>query len=133
MQTGTFQPLRTTEPPESPVACVSFATGTNPGKHGIFDFLKVDRKKYIPDIGLVEIEKPKFLFHTLPIKGPKITNNRKGTPFYKYLADRGITTSAIRMPLSLPPEEMPNGGLLCGLGVSDVRKTWGTFFTSLPT
>ncbi|NWG13427.1 MAG: alkaline phosphatase family protein [Acidobacteria bacterium] len=128
VRTGTFQPLGTTEPPESPVAWASFATGTNPGKHGIFDFLKVDRKRYIPDIGLVEIEKPKFLFHTLPIQGPKITNNRKGTPFYKYLADRGITTAAIRMPLSLPPEEVPNGRLLCGLGTSDVRKTWGTFY-----
>jgi len=128
MRTGTFQPLGTTDPPESPVAWASFATGTNPGKHGIFDFLKVDRKKYIPDIGLVEIEKPRFLLHTLPIKGPKITNNRKGTPFYKYLADRGITSSLLRMPLSLPPEEVPNGRLLCGLGVSDVRKTWGTFF-----
>ena len=128
MRTGTVQPLGTTDPPESPVAWASFATGTNPGKHGIFDFLKVDRQKYVPDIGLVDVEKPKFLFHTLPIKGPKITNNRKGTPFYKYVADRGITTSILRMPLSLPPEDLPNGQLLSGLGVSDIRKTWGTFF-----
>ena len=32
------------------------------------------------------------------------------------------------MPLSLPPEDLPNGSLLAGLGVSDIRKTWGTFF-----
>jgi predicted AlkP superfamily phosphohydrolase/phosphomutase len=32
------------------------------------------------------------------------------------------------MPLSLPPEDLPNGQLLSGLGVSDIRKTWGTFF-----
>ena len=128
MRTGTVQPLGTTNPPESPVAWASFATGTNPGKHGIFDFLKVDRQNYVPDIGLVEIQKAKFLFHALPIQGPKITNNRRGTPFYKYAADRGITTSIIRMPLSLPPEELPNGRLLSGLGVADIRKTWGTFF-----
>ena len=128
MRSGTVQPLGTTDPPESPVAWASFATGTNPGKHGIFDFLKVNRQKYVPDIGLVDVEKPKFLFHTLPIKGPKITNNRKGMPFYKYVADRGITTSILRMPLSLPPEDLPNGQLLSGLGVSDIRKTWGTFF-----
>jgi predicted AlkP superfamily pyrophosphatase or phosphodiesterase len=36
---GTFQKLGTTNPPESPVAWASFATGLNPGKHGIFDFL----------------------------------------------------------------------------------------------
>jgi predicted AlkP superfamily phosphohydrolase/phosphomutase len=128
MRTGTVQPLGTTNPPESPVAWASFATGTNPGKHGIFDFLKVDRQNYIPDIGLVDIQKPKFLFHRIPIKGARIANNRKGTPFYKYAADRGITTSIIRMPLSLPPETLPNGQLLAGLGVADIRKTWGTFF-----
>ena len=127
-RTGTVQPLGTTEPPESPVAWASFATGTNPGKHGIFDFLKVDRTNYIPDIGLVDIQKPKFLWNTIPLKGPRITNNRKGPPFYKVVADAGITASVLRMPLSLPPEALPNGNLLSGLGVSDIRKTWGTFF-----
>jgi predicted AlkP superfamily phosphohydrolase/phosphomutase len=126
--TGTVMPLGTTEPPESPVAWASFATGTNPGKHGIFDFLKVDREKYVPDIGLVNIEKPKFLWKTIPVKGPRITNNRKGTPFYKTVADAGITTSVLRMPLSLPPETLQHGSLLAGLGVADIRKTWGTFF-----
>jgi predicted AlkP superfamily phosphohydrolase/phosphomutase len=32
------------------------------------------------------------------------------------------------MPLALPPEDLPNGQLLAGLGVPDIRKTWGTFF-----
>ncbi len=125
---GTVQPLGTTEPPESPVAWASFATGTNPGKHGIFDFLKVDRNSYTPDIGLVDIEKPIFLWRTIPVRSPKITNNRKGMPFYKIIADEGITTTILRMPLSLPPEDLPNGRLLAGLGVADIRKTWGTFF-----
>ena len=127
-RTGTIQPLGTTEPPESPVAWASFATGMNPGKHGIFDFLKVDRRNYIPDIGLVDVKKPKFLWHTLPVRGPKISNNRKGIPFYKVLADQGITTTVLRMPLAFPPEDLPNGSLLSGLGVPDIRRTWGTFF-----
>ena len=33
---GTFAPLRSTEPPISPVAWSTFATGVNPGKHNIF-------------------------------------------------------------------------------------------------
>ena len=61
-QSGTVQSLGTTDPPESPVAWASFATGLNPGKHGIFDFLEVDRARYLPDIGLVDVEKPRFLF-----------------------------------------------------------------------
>lgn len=127
-ETGTVLPLGTTEPPESPVAWASFATGTNPGKHGIFDFLKVDRQKYVPDIGLVDIQKPKFLWHTIPLSGPKISNNRKGVPFYRTVADYGFSTCVLRMPLALPPENLPNGMLLSGLGVADIRKTWGTFF-----
>jgi len=127
-ESGTVMPLGTTEPPESPVAWASFATGTNPGKHGIFDFLKVDRRSYIPDIGLVDIQKPKFLWNTIPIRKARITNNRKGNPFYKIVADNGFRSSVLRMPLALPPEELPNGRLLAGLGVSDIRKTWGTFF-----
>ncbi|HET7653323.1 MAG TPA: alkaline phosphatase family protein, partial [Acidimicrobiales bacterium] len=35
---GCFHDLGTTNPPMSPVAWSSFATGVLPGKHGIFDF-----------------------------------------------------------------------------------------------
>ena len=34
-----FRPLRTSIPPQSPVAWSSFITGMNPGGHGIFDFI----------------------------------------------------------------------------------------------
>src|SRR5262249_11381466 len=36
---GCFLPLGSTLPPISPVAWSTFQTGTNPGKHNIFDFL----------------------------------------------------------------------------------------------
>ena len=32
---GSFHPLPTTNPPQSPVAWASFATGSNPGAHGL--------------------------------------------------------------------------------------------------
>ena len=38
MELGTFLPLETTCPPISPVAWSSFSTGTNPARHGIYDF-----------------------------------------------------------------------------------------------
>ena len=125
---GTFQKLGTTNPPESPVAWASFATGLNPGKHGIFDFLKRNPETYYPEIALVEREPPRFLFNWIPIRGPKITNNRAGTPFYKTLADFGIKTTVLRMPLEFPPTELPNGKILGGLSIPDIRGTWGTFF-----
>ncbi len=127
-QFGTLSRLATTKPPASPVAWTSFSTGMNPGKHGIFGFLRRDPKTYVPDMGLVEREKPKFLFGTIPIRAPKIANNRKGVTFWKHLDEAAIATTNLRLPLEFPPQELRYGWTLSGLGVPDVRGTWGTYF-----
>ena len=127
-QSGTFEPLGTTNPPESPVAWASFATGLNPGGTGIFDFLRRDPQTYLPELALVTRERPEFLFGMIPIKAPKVTNERGGVPFYKAVADAGYKTTVVRMPLEFPPTPLPGGKLLAGLGVPDLRGTWGTFF-----
>jgi len=127
-QTGTFHPLGTTNPPESPVAWATFATGLNPGGTGIFNFLKRDPKTYLPELSLVSREPAKFLFGSIPIARPKVTNDRSGVPFYKAVADAGFKTTVIRMPLEFPPTPLPGGKLLAGLGTPDIRGTWGTFF-----
>jgi predicted AlkP superfamily phosphohydrolase/phosphomutase len=127
-QMGTFRPLGTTNPPESPVAWASFATGLNPGGTGIFDFLTRDPKTYLPELALVAREKPEFLFGLVPIKPPKVINERSGVPFYKAVADAGYRTAVVRMPLEFPPTTLPGGKLWAGLGVPDLRGTWGTFF-----
>lgn len=128
-KTGAFQPLGTTNPPESPVAWASFATGLNPGGTGIFDFLKRDPQTYLPELSLVSREKAEFLWGLIPIKAPKVTNERTGVPFYKAVADAGYKTTVLRMPLEFPPTKLPPGGRLwAGLGVPDIRGTWGTFF-----
>src|SRR5690242_18374080 len=46
---GTFRTLASTQPSESPTAWSSFATGVNPGKHNIYDFLIRDFQTYAPD------------------------------------------------------------------------------------
>ena len=38
--------LQTSWPPQSPVAWSNFITGVNPGKHGLYDFIHVDRSNY---------------------------------------------------------------------------------------
>lgn len=127
-KTGTFRPLGTTNPPESPVAWASFATGLNPGGTGIFDFLRRDPRTYLPELALVSREKPKFLFGLIPVKPAKVVNERGGVPFYKAVADAGYKTTVIRMPLEFPPTHLPGGKLWAGLSVPDIRGTWGTFF-----
>ena len=52
---GTFSKLATTYPAMSPVAWSSFATGVDPAKHGIFDFLTRDRGSYLPMLSSAEV------------------------------------------------------------------------------
>ena len=46
MHQGTYGRLRSVYPPISPAAWTTFATGYNPGKHGIYDFRDYDPKRY---------------------------------------------------------------------------------------
>ncbi|HEX7708284.1 MAG TPA: alkaline phosphatase family protein [Thermoanaerobaculia bacterium] len=45
---GTFQPLLPTTPAQTPVSWSTFSTGIDPGRTGIFDFLRRDPKTYLP-------------------------------------------------------------------------------------
>jgi predicted AlkP superfamily phosphohydrolase/phosphomutase len=45
---GTFRPLTPTTPAQTPVSWSTFSTGINPGRTGIFDFLRRDPKTYLP-------------------------------------------------------------------------------------
>src|SRR5207248_1415394 len=47
-QMGTFRPLRPTVPAQTPVSWSTFSTGIDPGRTGIFDFLRRDPKTYLP-------------------------------------------------------------------------------------
>lgn len=59
---GTFAPLRPTNPPQTPVSWSTFATGTNPGKTEIFDFLKRNPADYLPDFAMNSESKRPFLY-----------------------------------------------------------------------
>ena len=132
---GTFLPLATTVPSMSPVAWSSFQTGTNPGKHNIYDFLTRDKKTYLPMLSSVEIRGPKRIVKigslSLPIGKPDIRLLRKGKPFWVTLGEHGIFSSVLRVPITFPPEKF-YGVSLSGMCVPDLRGSQGTFsvFTS---
>src|SRR5438309_6753400 len=124
-QTGFYSRLRTTYPAQTPVAWSSFATGTNPGGHGIFDFISRDPQTYLPDSALSHFERPKNIFSP-----PKVVNQRKGRPFWNVLTEAGIPSVVLRCPCTFPPDEI-NGRMLSGVGVPDLRgaQNKGTFYT----
>jgi len=61
-QMGTFRPLRPTVPAQTPVSWSTFSTGIDPGRTGIFDFLRRDPKTYLPLFAAFDETKEPFLF-----------------------------------------------------------------------
>jgi predicted AlkP superfamily phosphohydrolase/phosphomutase len=126
--TGGVHALGTTHSPESPTAWASFATGVNAGKHNIYDFLVRDTKTYLPDLGMVTREPPHFLFNFIPVSKPDIRSIRGGTSFWVTAGRAGVRSSMLTVPVTYPPEDVPNGELLSGLPLPDIRATMGTFY-----
>lgn len=124
-QSGSYSRLRTTYPAQTPVAWSSFATGTNPGGHGIFDFISRDPNTYLPDAALSHFERPKNAF-----AAPRVVNQRKGVPLWHALTQAGVPSVVLRCPCTFPPDEL-NGRMLAGVGVPDLRgaQNKGTFYT----
>lgn len=125
--TGGLGTVQTTYPAQTPVAWSSFATGTNPGGHGIYDFVRRDPATYLPDLGLNRYEQ-KSAF--LP---PKVVNLRRGRAVWEVLTDAGISSVVLRCPCTYPPDKL-RGRMLSGMGVPDIRGGLGTgtFYTSVP-
>ncbi len=112
---GGVHALETTHSPESPTAWASFATGVNAGKHNIYDFLIRDTSNYLPDLGMVHREPPRFVLNYFPVSRPKITSIRGGTSFWVTAGNAGVRSSVLTVPVTFPPEEVPNGEMLAGL------------------
>ena len=126
-ETGAFRRLVTSNPSQSPVAWSTLATGCNPGGHGVFDFIRRNPKKYLPELAILKIN-PKNPFNRrenmfLPV--------RQGKAFWTTASEAGIPTTVIRWPLTLPPEPV-NGRMLSGLGVPDLHGSLAryTLFTT---
>jgi len=120
--------LGTTHSPESPTAWASFATGVNAGKHNIYDFLVRDTSNYMPDLGMVHFEPPHFILNYIPISRPVVESIRGGTSFWVTAGNAGVRSSMLTVPVTFPPEDVPNGELLSGLPLPDIRRTMGTFY-----
>ena len=122
---GSYSRLKTTYPAQTPVAWSSFVTGTNPGGHGIFDFISRDPQTYLPDVALTRFERPKSM-----LAQPRVVNRRRGVPLWQTLSTAGVPSTVLRCPCTFPPEAM-QGRMLSGVGVPDLRgsQSKGTFYT----
>src|SRR4030095_12872479 len=94
MSEGTSGKFKSVFPPITPPAWTSLTTGKNPGKHGIFHFLKAKPDSYA-------------LSYT---NG----SSRRSRTVWKILNDAGFTTGITNIPFTYPPEHL-NGYQVSGM------------------
>jgi len=134
---GSYHRLRTTFPSITPVAWSSFSTGTNPGRHNIFDFLDRDPRTYLPRLSSAHIGSvDRFLKLgklRIPLAKPDIRLLRKSKPWWTILGEQNIWSTVIRVPITFPPDRF-YGAQLGAMCIPDLLGTQGTFlyFTTRP-
>lgn len=134
---GSYHRLRTTCPPLSPVAWSTFATGVNPAKHNIFDFLNRDLRTYAPELSSARVRPPTRFWKIgpwkIPLTKPTVELRRKSEPFWKILGRNAIGSTILRVPITFPPEPF-EGRMLSAMSTPDLLGTQGSFtlFTTNP-
>jgi predicted AlkP superfamily phosphohydrolase/phosphomutase len=92
MGEGTSGLLESTVPPVTSPAWPSFATGKNPGKHGVFDFIRATGG----DFDLVN------------------ATSLRARTLWQILSDAGRTVGVINVPITYPPPPV-NGFIISGM------------------
>lgn len=95
---GSFGVLRSTIPVHSPTAWSTFITGLNPGKHGVYDFVRREPESY-----RLRVTR---------------SNQIAGASLWHLLSTNGRKVGIMNVPMTYPPEEV-NGFLISGLGTPD--------------
>ncbi len=111
---GSYRHLSTTNPPQSPVAWSAFATGKNPGKNGVYDFIIRNPKNYELSLSLSNIS------------GNQAKRVLKTKAFWQYLSEIKVPCVILGCPITFPPDKI-YGKMLSGMGVPDILGTEGTF------
>ena len=93
MEEGSWGELESTMPPQTGPAWSSFITGKNPGKHGIFDFMRRDPKGY----------------NWMTINA----THRHGSSLWGLLSNHGRKVVVFNVPVTYPPEAV-NGVMISG-------------------
>jgi predicted AlkP superfamily phosphohydrolase/phosphomutase len=127
---GDFLPLRTSIPPQSPVAWSNFITGMNPGGHAIFDFIHRDPSRYFPVFSASETTEAKKTVRignlVLPLSGGEVNNMRKGKAFWQILEDYDIPATVFKIPANYPPVSTKQR-TISGMGTPDILGSYGIF------
>lgn len=100
IELGVSGELESTLPPVTSPAWPTFMTGKNPGRHGVFDFIR-------PSAGAFDM-----------VNASQID----GRMVWEYLSDAGLSVGVLNVPITYPPRPV-NGYLVPGLLSPDQGKT----------
>jgi predicted AlkP superfamily phosphohydrolase/phosphomutase len=125
---GCYDRLGSACPPQSPTAWSSFATCTNPGNHGIYDFIRRSPKNYMPGLGFGMMSKAELNTDGTVAKPAAYASFRKGKPFWRAANEQGARCKLLTIPYASPPDDLTNSLMLCGLDIPDIRGTQSSFF-----
>ena len=127
---GGFHRLRTTFPALSPVAWSTFATGVNPARHSMFDFLNRNLRSYMPELSSTRVRDAAHVLkigkYRIPLSRPIVEMRRKSRTFWQILGEHQIASTILRVPITFPPEKF-NGRMLSAMCTPDLLGTQGTF------
>ncbi|MBN2040304.1 MAG: alkaline phosphatase family protein [Spirochaetes bacterium] len=139
IDTGGFKEMRTSIPPQSPVAWSDFAVGASASVHGIFDFIHRDPAAMTPFFSTSQVKGSAGTVEIgdweIPISGGTVKQLRQGKPFWEYLGEAGIPTTVFKLPGEFPAKETnKNVTSVSGMGTPDLLGSYGTFsfYTSRP-
>ena len=124
MEAGGYSRLEVSSPPQTEVSWTCIATGTDPGGHGIFDFVVRDAASYMPYVSILPMKKTALGEGFIP---PYTTKT-----FFEEAAEMGYPATALWWPAMFPARPELPVNTLPGLGTPDIRGQLGvgTLFTS---
>ena len=125
---GTYKPLNTANPPQSPTAWSSFTTCKYAGNHGVYDFLKRTPENYRPGVGFGTAQHAKLNADGSVAQPAKFESIRKGNSFWSEADRQGARCKILVVPFAYPADDLAQGCMLCGLGVPDIRGTTSTYY-----
>lgn len=130
LDAGGFRKLRTTMPPQSPVAWATFVSGMDPGGHGIYDFITRDPETLTPELSTASTTPPRNSIdigkYTIPLSSSKLELARQGPALWDVLQEAGVPSFALRAPVNYPPSRT-DARSLCGLTAPDIHGSYGIF------
>src|SRR5215216_888588 len=117
MGQGGYSQLQVCSPPQTEVSWTSIATGTDPGGHGIFDFVHRDPATYIPYVSILPTR------HSAV--GEQFVPPYTAKTFFEEAAEMGYPATALWWPAMFPARPELPVMTLPGLGTPDIRGQLG--------